>query len=287
MENTTKNIELIDKIIGNQRKARMWTLISVGLFVVMAVIVLIYSKQLAETKGKLTLSEAQLKEANDSLNTLNVYLDSVNKLLAQRSDSVETINTGLALNLDQNKAAADSVKNLKDTLTVLLNTTLQQFVNNNEQATERINELYQQAFPGSSKRPSYAITQQIIKTNEIRENLHQTPVIGIRYTEQFKDVAFDIAKRFESRDGKTEAPVPIKGGNFNPVVKYFSDKDKNMAENMVKRLNELYKEKLGNPFEAQFVNITAEPRHFEIWLGKYIKREYYNIKAMNIKKIIE
>jgi hypothetical protein len=265
----------------------MWTLISVGIFVIMAVIVLIYSKQLAETKGKLNLSEAQLKVANDSLYNLNLYLDSVNKLLAQRSDSVETVNTGLALNLDQNKAAADSVKNLKDTLTVLLNTTLQQFVNNNEQATERINELYQQAFPGSSKRPSYAITQQIIKTNEIRENLHTVPVIGIRYTEQYKDVAFDIAKRFENRDGKTEPPVQIKGGNFNPVVKYFSDKDKNMAENMVRKLNELYKDKFGQSFEAQFVNITAEPRHFEIWLGKYIKREYYNIKAMNIKKIIE
>ncbi len=285
MESATKNLELIDKFIENQRKARIWTIISVIIFVVMAVIVLIYSKQLAETKVKLTQSELELQKANEKLETQNRELDSLNNILAQRSDSVETINTGLALNLDKNKIEADSVRNLKDTLTVLLNTTLQQYINDNALATEKINELYQQAFPGSAKNPSWNITQQIIKTNVIKEDQDIVPVIAVRYMEQYKDIAFDLARRLESRDSKIEAPAQVKGGNFNPLVKYFSEADKKAAEKLAGKLNNLYKEKISQPFEAQQVDITMPARHFEIWIGKYKKKNYTTVWPQGVKRI--
>jgi hypothetical protein len=285
MENTTKNLEFIDNLIANQRKARMWTAISVFVFVVMAIIVLFYSKQLAEAKVKLTKSELELQKAYDSLKLRNALVDSLNGILAKRSDSVEIVNTGLALNLDKNRAEADSVKNLKDTLTVLLNTTLQQYVYNNDVATEKINELYQQSFPGSAKKASNTITEQIIKTNVIREEKFTTPAIAVRYMKKYKELAFEIVQKMEERNTKIETPQQVAGVSFNPTVKYFNSKDKSIAESIAKKLNDLYKGDISQPFEIQQVDINMPPRHFEIWIGQYIKKDYSILKLQEMKKI--
>jgi hypothetical protein len=273
MDNTDKNITLLDNFIENQRKARLWTVVSVAIFVLMAIVILFYSRKLAKTQGKLTLSEKQLQAANEELTAKNRTLDSLNEILFQQSDSVITENTGLSLSLEKNNALADSVKLLKDTLTVLLNKSLQPYLNQGIAANDKVNELYQQAFPGTAKEPSPVIMEQITKSTEIQ---HQAPAISIaiRYIQTYQGLANDIFKRYNKRYGATQSPEEVKGGNFNPTVKYFSEVDKNMAQRIANKLNEEYGQKFDQPFDIQLVDVKNNAGNFEIWLGKYIKRNF-------------
>ena len=71
MEQTEKKIELIDQFIANEKKAKIWTLISVGLFIAMGILILFFSRELSEKeKAVLDLFEAmtpfeQIAEALD------------------------------------------------------------------------------------------------------------------------------------------------------------------------------------------------------------------------------
>jgi hypothetical protein len=287
MESTEKNIDYIDKLLDNQRKSKLWTVISVIIFVIMAVIVLMYSKQLAKTKVKLSKSEAELQLAYDSLKLKKAEVDSLNDLLALRNDSVENANTTLAYSLDKSIATADSVSNQKDTITRLLNTTLQQYVYDNALAKEKINELYEQAFPGTTKKPSVNITEQIIKTKQIEYVEPVQDHLIVRFTEPYKYIAEDLVSRLQGREYAIDEQVQVKGGNFSPVVKYFNEKDKARAERIVAKLNNLYKEKLERPFVTQLVELKTQSRHFEIWIGKYTRREFINIKATELRRVIK
>ncbi|MCX6318610.1 MAG: hypothetical protein NTW29_15055 [Bacteroidetes bacterium] len=273
MDNTDKNITLLDNFIENQRRARLWTIVSVAIFVLMALVILFYSRKLAKTEGKLSLSEKQLQVANEKLTAQNKTLDSLNEILFRQSDSVITENTGLSLSLEKNNELADSVKLLKDTLTVLLNKSLQPYLNQGIAANDKVNELYQQAFPGTAKEPSRVIMEQITKSTEIQ---HQAPAISIaiRYSNNYEGVAYDIFKRYNNRYGATQSPEEVKGGNFNPTVKYFSDVDRNMALRIANKLNEEYGQKFDQPFDIQLVDVKNNAGNFEIWLGKYIKRNF-------------
>lgn len=285
MENATNNIELIDKFIENQRRSKLWTIISVGIFVVMAIFILFYSKKLAETKNKLSVSEEKLRAANIDLEAKNKTLDSVNALLAQLSDSVITENTGLTLSLDQHKAESDSIKNLKDTITVLLNKSLQQPIDLGLETTDKINELYKKAFPGITKAPSRNILEQIKKTDVIHEPQQLPATVAVRYMPDYAGVAEDIYQHYSNRNAAVEKPVEVKGGNFSPVVKYFSDGDKAMAERLVKKLNAEYGQKFSKEFEVQRVDLKNTSRYLEIWLGKYTIREYKTLDQQMIRRV--
>lgn len=284
MENATKNIELIDKFIENQRRSKLWTIISVAIFVVMAVFILFYSKKLAETKGKLTVSEQKLKEANELLEAKNKTLDSVNALLAQMNDSVITENTGLALSLGQNKVLTDSLSNLKDTITVLLNKSLQQIPDQGQEPSDKIIELYLKAFPGKSRESLHNILKQVENTKVINDPRLKPALVAVRFTPEYVAAADEIYQSYSNRIYTIDKPVEVKGGNFYPVVKYFSDEDKGRAEKLAKRLNEQFGDKFGKQFEIQRVDLKNTSQYLEIWLGRYIIREYKTIEQQLIRK---
>lgn len=286
MENTGNNIDYLDKLIDNQRKSKWWTIISVTIFIVLAGIVLLYSRQLAKTKVKLSRSEAELQLAYDSLQRQKDIVDSFYALLALRNDSVEIVNTTLAYSLDKTIATADSLGSQKDTITRLLNTTLQQYIYDTSLANEKIRELYNQAFPENRNGPSLNIKEQIMSTKQLG---HQEPAkdhLIVRYTEPYQGIAKDLAVKLQGRDYHIEDLSQVKGGNFNPVVKYFNTRDKAGAERIVTKLNNLYRDKLERPFESQLVELKTQARHFEIWIGKYTRRDFTKFQvATDLQRI--
>lgn len=267
MENTGKNIELIDKFILNQRRSRMWTIISVCLFLLMAALVLMFSKRLAETKGKLTISE-------DSLHMVNARLIFLNDSIQKAKDSVDQVNIGLELNMDKNAYQIDSLGDINDTLTVLLNTTQKKFIqdNSSEAATRKINDLFEEAFPGPAGNPSDKIRESIIKTKIIREETEPLS-ISILYMNKYSDLSNKINKLLESKKLNVERMEPVSGTTFNPTVKYFRKEDEKIADRIADIMNESYASELKQPFAPQLINLKSPPHHVEIWIGHYEKKD--------------
>jgi hypothetical protein len=272
MEDTGKNLELIDKFIANEHKSKTWAIISVSLFLVMAALVLVFSKRLSETKNKLTVSE-------DSLRTVNARLSFLNDSIQKVKDSVDLINIGLELNTGKNAFKIDSLEGVNDTLTVLLNTTQQEVIQNNspEVATRKINDLFQQAFPGPNTNPSDKITQSIIKTNVIEQKT--VPLsISVLYMTKYTDLGNKINKLLDRKNFKVERMEPVSGTTFNPAVKYFREEDKRIADRIAGILNEPYASELKQPFISQFIKLKSPARQVEIWIGQYEKPKYLEVQ---------
>lgn len=269
MENTAKNIELIDKFIENQRKSKMWAIISVSLFLVMAAFVFFFSIQLSETKNKLTVSEQKLFDANERLSFLN---DSIQKV----KDSVMQVNYSLEKNTDK----IDSLKSVNDTLTILLNTTQQEYIKTNSAtATEKINKIYQDAFPGMEQKVSDNIKEAIKNTNEIKKDAAATRVIFIQYMPRYKDLCIKIKNQLlKNQKIKIESPEPIWKTTFNPTIRYFHDEDKETAEDIARVLNKSYASELKQPFIIQKIALKAPLYQLEIWIGLYEQNKLYQQK---------
>lgn len=278
MENTDKNIELIDRFIANEKKSRLWTIISVSLFLIMAALVLVFSKQLAQTKYKLSESEQNLKETNERLNFLNDSIQSA-------KDSVDMVNIGLELNTDKNAYRIDSLENVNDTLTVLLNTTQQEFIQNNpEGAAGKINDLFQQSFPGVNKNISDNVRESIIKTNVIQQKTKPF-AISVLYMKDYSDLSSKIGKLLGSKNLKVDRLEPVSGTTFNPTVKYFDDDTRIIAEKITRMLNEAYGSELKQPFASQFIKLKSPANHLEIWIGQYERPKYLDVKVMQPIKL--
>ena len=71
MESTTSNVELIDKFIENEHKSKRWTMLSVSLFTLLALLVLVLAYYLNTTQQQLNIAQSDLEKAYDSLFSLN------------------------------------------------------------------------------------------------------------------------------------------------------------------------------------------------------------------------
>ena len=259
MQTTEETIDLIDKLIINKRKSRTWTIISVSLFLLMAAFVLIFSKKLADTKGRLSVSEKKLIEATLRLQFMN---DSIQKA----NDSVKGINYSLT-KLSEN---FDSLQNVNDTLTALLNKSQQTYINiSTQMASTKINELYKEAYPEQKNNVSENVKESIINTKEIKDPVAENPVVYIQYMPDYKDITFKAIHLLKEQKTDVQKPELITGTTFNPVVKYFNKEDQAEAERIADILNKHLSGVIKKQFIAQNVRLKSPLRQLEVWIGEY------------------
>ena len=287
MENENKNIDLIDKFIENERKSKWWTIISVSLFLLMAALVLFFTRKLSATKEKLTVSQQKLFDALDSLNMLK-------ESIQQAKDSVDQINFSLEVSSDENTSMIDSLEKINDTLTVLLNTTQKMFLTQNTVAAgKKIDTLFQKAFPGKDKNAPDRIKESILKSDKIKIITPPAPVIYIQYMPDYKELCSKIrVQLLKDKTLKVESPEQISKTTFDPTVKYFHEEDRATAEKITKELNQFFKSELKKPFISQKIGLKSEHHQLEIWIGEYKKQQFlqhidfYEIKKDTLKPTI-
>ncbi len=259
MQTTDETIDIIDKLIINKRKSRTWTIISVLLFLLMATFVLIFSKKLADTKGKLSISENKLIEATHRLQFMN---DSIQRA----KDSLMEINYSLA-KLNEN---FDSLKNVNDTLTVLLNKSQQSYINiSTREASTKINDLFKKAYPQQKNNVSETVKESIINTKEITNPAATLPVVYIQFMPDYKDITYKAISLLKAQKTDVQKPELITSTSFNPVVKYFNKEDRAEAQRIADILNKHFSGKLKQQFIAQNVSLKAPLHQIEVWIGDY------------------
>jgi hypothetical protein len=108
MENATKNIELLDKFMANEKKSRLWTTINIGIFCLLGLSIFFLAYQLNKSNAKYKVINEQLKKTQDSLAVALAQLDNYNGSLRQDS-----------ISLTKRVGNYDSIKSVLDTVVML------------------------------------------------------------------------------------------------------------------------------------------------------------------------
>jgi len=69
MEDSTKNIEMIDRFMANEKKSKLWTTINIGIFCLLGMSIFFLAYELNKSNEKYKLINEQLKKTQDSLAT--------------------------------------------------------------------------------------------------------------------------------------------------------------------------------------------------------------------------
>ena len=113
MANDIKNIDLLQKFIENEKKAKLWTLMSVVLFCLLAFGVIYLAWKLAAAQKSISAQSETIIELNKKLETALAKADSLNEVLASENkslenrktnyDSLQNITSSLLINLSEIK----------------------------------------------------------------------------------------------------------------------------------------------------------------------------------------
>jgi hypothetical protein len=261
MEETVKNIELIDRFIENERRSKMWTTISVIIFCLLGGVVF----YLAYAVNK---SNAKYKEQNVVLLATREKLDSTLKLLAIKNESLQGDSATLSNQVMIAEGRSDSLKKFCDTVTLLF----------------KNSESY--LFDGDS---SFVNEDNLVLSDNLRKIIQNPEKWNIKekqfYSISFKcmpgkeKIAFAVREKLEGKQfqGKKYAITgidTIEKFTFNPMVKYFKDEDEGMAKNIAEQINNsgipFFKD---NPIAIQKLSVEAPLSQVEIWIGRYDQKK--------------
>ena len=228
MESKTSNVELIDKFIENEHKSKRFTILSVGLFMLMALLVLFFAFKLNSTNKRLGLTEAQLKIANDSLFAMN------NQLMADTSSKDRTSR--------EYAHQYDSLKEAFEMLAQLFNKSqADQFNNDTAAAKEQLNKISNELFNTRSKKSVDLIKDVVLRPQDLKK-VNNDPLVFIQYMPDFVNKVGRLVEVLQKYGFKVQPQQQITDFTFNPEVKYFYPEDEDKAKEILKLVNN------SNPF---------------------------------------
>jgi hypothetical protein len=283
MENTVKNIELIDKFVENERKSKMWTVASVFIFCLLGGLVFLLAY-------KLNKSNAKYKEQNVELLETQKKLDSALDELAGKNQSLRADSLSLSGQVVMSGNRADSLKKIYDTVSLLFNT---QFYSNDGPESDpkaRLDELGKKTFSDGNVVLSDNL-KKIIQDRSLWQ-INERPVytISIKSMPENQKIAEQMAEIFKEKKYDISPVEIIQKFSFNPLIKYFNDDDLEMAQKIASQINnsnnEFFKK---NPVTIQKINVKTTLHQIEIWIGQYKKIDYkqLTLKYEKYNKIIE
>ena len=274
MESKTSNVELIDKFIENEHKSKRFTILSVGLFMLMALLVLFFAFKLNSTTKKLGLTEAQLKIANDSLFAMN------NQLMADTSSKDRTSR--------EYAHQYDSLKEAFEMLAQLFNKSqADQFNNDTAAAKEQLNKISNELFNTRSKKSVDLIKDVVLRPQDLKK-VNNDPLVFIQYMPDFVNKVGRLVPVLQKYGFKVQPQQQITDFTFNPEVKYFYPEDSDKAKEILKLVNN------SNPFFQDHPAVltplkTKTPYHqVEVWIGQYQandERKYLYQVQKNLQQI--
>ena len=90
MATESKNVDLLQRFIENEKKAKTWTLMSVTLFCLLAFGVIYLAWKLKSAETTISSQEKKIGELNESLTIALAKADSANEVLSSRNIKLET-----------------------------------------------------------------------------------------------------------------------------------------------------------------------------------------------------
>lgn len=261
MASETKQVDLLQKFIDNEKKAKTWTIMSVTLFCLLAfgLIYLAWKLKTAET----TISSQQLK-----IQELNIALTAA----LARADSANEVLTSENKNLEKRNINYDSLQNLANSL--LINLAEIKRINPNENVVTQNTAVIDKPTQTTIEK---MITPASIEKIQEKENKY---TIYIQFTGDFKDQAYYLQQKWQN---KYICPQPelINNRSFAATVKYFYAEDEAEA----KKIAKITEDRIGFPVQVSFQKMKAPRHQLELWIGKYQPKTTDEIfKKYDIKK---
>ena len=274
MESKTSNVELIDKFIENEHKSKRFTILSVGLFMLMALLVLFFAFKLNSTTKKLGLTEAQLKIANDSLFAMN------NQLMADTSSKDRTSR--------EYAHQYDSLKEAFEMLAQLFNKSqADQFNNDTAAAKEQLNKISNELFNTRSKKSVDLIKDVVLRPQDLKK-VNNDPLVFIQYMPDFVNKVGRLVPVLQKYGFKVQPQQQITDFTFNPEVKYFYPEDSDKAKEILKLVNNSNPFFQDNPAVLTLLKTKAPYHQVEVWIGQYQandERKYLYQVQKNLQQI--
>jgi cell division protein FtsB len=245
MATDNKNIDLLQKFIDNERKAKTWTLMSVTLFCLLAfgVIYLAWSLKTAQTK--ISAQEKQIQELNDKLTIALESSESENDSLSVRN-----------IKLENNNNNYDSLQNITNSLIISLAEIKKENPSENVITVDTL---------AINKTTQQKIEKLITPTNieKILEKENKYTVY-IQFADGYEEQATKLRSWWQ-KEYICPKPEPIPNKSFNTSVNYFYAEDEAEARKLAK----LVEQKMDMPVKVSFFKMKAPKKQLELWLGKY------------------
>jgi len=276
MEDDIKKIEIIDQLLVNEKRSRLWTTLIILIFCLLGFLVYMFAWNLNSRNAK------AVKVQKDSIENLETQKDS----LKTQKDSLEMQKDDLVAqtySLTKRAENYDSIKNVLDTVIVLFKASQANMMDSGwVVANYQIDRISERA---------YSSRNVVLSDNIKKEILTKVPVraTAVVYTvfmqcmpayEKLMTDIRDQLKRLEFEVPKWEV---ISSVTFNSVVRYYHDEDKIEAEkvaDLVNKSNAMFSQ---NPVRVQKVDLKSPLHQIDVWVGKYQPSQ---IKKLMQKSII-
>ncbi len=250
MEDATKNIELLDKFMANEKKSRLWTTINIGIFCLLGLSIFFLAYQLNKSNAKYKVINEQLKKTQDSLAVALAQLDNYNGSLRQDS-----------ISLTKRVGNYDSLKSVLDTVVML-------FKNQSLQVSDNIKNVVAVEVPARPRDPVYTIYVQCMPG--------------------FEKLMPPMVKDLRGKKYRVPKWETVQELSFNPVIKYFYEQDLAEAKKIAAFVNNSDDFFRQNPVKLQKLNLKSPLHQIEIWVGAYQRKDLQQLiqqTAIDDKKL--
>ncbi len=259
MDNKTSNIELIDKFIDNERRSKMWTIISVSLFLLMAALVLLFAFKLQSANKKLDVAESDLEKAY-------AKQDSLISILQQRAISTDRNSDNLA-------SRYDSLKQAFDVMALLFNKSQTDYYKNNKaEANQQLDKLTAEVVPKQDAKLIQNVKQAILDPKKIEKTTGDF-LVFLQCMPAFKDKAANLEPLLKSKKYRTQPVQVINDFTFDPGVKYFHDDDMQAANDIAAIVNSSDPYFKQHPAKAVKLSMKSSYHQIEVWIGAYQQQD--------------
>lgn len=248
----SKNIDLLQKFIENEKKAKLWTILTVILFCLLAFGVIYLAWKLQDTQKNLSVAQKNILAQADSIKVLSKELDialakadSLNETLASENES-----------LLNRKANYDSLQNITSSLLINLS------------EIKKINpDIYiENQNTNVLDKPTQAKIDRLITPANIEKMVEKVDkyTIYIQYGTDFGDEANNLRRGWQDAY-ICPKPELITDRTFAAAVNYFHPEDEAEA----RKIAAAVEKKIGLPIKVTEVNLKSQKKQLELWLGKY------------------
>lgn len=264
MEKNIDKIDMLDRFVENERRSKMWTIISVVIFCLLGLLVFFLAYELNK-------SNAKYAEQNEKLKATQKELDAALEKLAQRNESLQ----GDSVSLTNKIGNFDSLKKAYDTLALLFNKSQSNFIDSGAAvADSRIKELYERTFSNHRVVASDNLKKSILKPD--RPHTEENPVytIYMQCMPGYEKLTESLVSRLKQKKYIVPGIETIQKFSFNPIVKYFYNEDKNEADRIASLINESDDYFKKNPVKIQQLNVKSPSHQIEVWIGQYQAKDF-------------
>lgn len=254
MATDNNNIDLLQRFIDNEKKAKKFTTIVVALFCLLAFGVVMLAIKLSNAKTTIASQQTQIEKLNDSLTKAIQIADSINDVLVNRNNS-----------LQNNSYNYDSLQNITNSLLISL-----------ADLKEKTSVDTGIMVATIDKQREEVIKKLITPANirKIRAD-EKKYTVYVQYLEGYKNDALKLQKWWQD-EYICPQPELITNRSVAPTVNYFYAEDAGEA----KKVADFVKQKTKlNVKLNNFSRLNAPKKQLEVWLGEY--------KARTTKEILD